>query len=219
MKNILCLVVLFLAFARTEAQYRVVFKLNNVPSSHKDDSVFIAGNFNGWNPGTAAYLFSFNSDSVLQLSAQMDAGNYEYKCTRGSWQKVEVKNDGSDIGNRVFQLRSDTTVEINIDAWKDDLAPVERKHTASNNVRLMDTAFFIPQLNRARKIWIYLPEEYPKSKKRYPVLYMHDGQNLFDEYTSAFGEWGIDEALDSLINKGRTACIVVGIENGPQRVN
>lgn len=219
MKNVLCLVALFFAFAGTEAQYRIVFKLTNYPSSHKDDPVFVAGNFNGWNPGNTAYSFSFNSDSVLQLSVQLDAGNYEYKCTRGSWQKVEVKNDGADIGNRSFQLRSDTVIEINIDAWKDDLAPVERKHTASNNVRMMDPAFFMPQLDRSRKIWIYLPEDYVRTKKRYPVLYMHDGQNLFDEYTSGYGEWGVDECLDSLIAKGKPACIVVGIENGPQRFN
>lgn len=219
MKKICCLVALIFAFAKPQAQYRVVFKLINSPSSHKGDSVFIAGNFNGWNPGNAEYSFSFNSGNMLQLSTQLAAGNYEYKFTRGSWQKVEVKNDGSDIGNRFLQLLSDTAIEINIDAWKDDFAPVERRHTASSNVRVMDTAFFMPQLNRARKIWIYLPGDYAKSKKRYPVLYMHDGQNLFDEYTSGYGEWGVDECLDSLIAKGKPACIVVGIENGPQRFN
>ncbi|HNU88130.1 MAG TPA: alpha/beta hydrolase-fold protein [Ferruginibacter sp.] len=219
MKKILCLVALIFAFAKTEAQYRVIFKLISYPSSHKGDSIFIAGNFNGWNPGNTSYSFSSNSDNILQLSTQLDAGNYEYKCTRGSWQKVEVKNDGADIGNRSFQLRSDTVIEINIGAWKDDLALVERKHTASSNVQVMDTGFFMPQLNRTRKIWIYLPEEYAKTKKRYPVLYMHDGQNLFDEYTSGFGEWGVDESLDSLISKGKTGCIVIGIENGPQRFN
>lgn len=48
---------------------------------------------------------------------------------------------------------------------------------------------------------------------------MHDGQNLFDEYTGNFGEWGVDEALDSLIKTGAPACIVVGINNGPNRIN
>jgi hypothetical protein len=39
---------------------------------------------------------------------------------------------------------------------------------------------------------------------------MHDGQNVFDEFTSGFGEWGIDETLDSLSAKGKAECIVVG---------
>ena len=85
--------------------------------------------------------------------------------------------------------------------------------TASKQVQVLDTAFFIPQLNRTRRIWIYLPESYHSSRKRYPVLYMQDGQNVFDEATAFSGEWGVDEALDSL---GREAgeCIVVAIDNG-----
>jgi len=46
---------------------------------------------------------------------------------------------------------------------------------------------------------------------------MHDGQNLFDEATSGFGEWGIDEYLDSLFLKGGRESIVVGIYNGSNK--
>ena len=67
-----------------------------------------------------------------------------------------------------------------------------------------------PQLNCKRKIWIYLPLNYTESSKKYPVIYMHDGQNLFDAKTSYAGEWGIDETLDALYAN----VIVVGIENG-----
>ncbi|MEO6000531.1 MAG: alpha/beta hydrolase-fold protein [Chitinophagaceae bacterium] len=83
-------------------------------------------------------------------------------------------------------------------------------HTVSKNATIIDPAFFMPQLNRTRRLWLYLPEGYTKSKKRYPVLYMHDGQNLFDEATSFSGEWEVDKTLDSLSN----ACIVIGIDNG-----
>lgn len=84
--------------------------------------------------------------------------------------------------------------------------------TATANVHLVDSAFYLPQLNRHRRIWIYLPEDYEKSRNRYPVLYMHDGQNLFDAATSYAGEWGVDEAIDSLPVKW----IIVGIDNGQQ---
>ena len=67
-----------------------------------------------------------------------------------------------------------------------------------------------PQLNCKRKIWIYLPLDYDKSTKKYPVIYMHDGQNLFDAKTSYAGEWNVDETLDSI----KAKVIVVGIENG-----
>src|SRR5687768_5349467 len=81
----------------------------------------------------------------------------------------------------------------------------------AENVYIFDEAFYMPQLDRSRRIWLYLPPEYSSSHKHYPVLYMHDGQNLFDANT-AFGgeEWGIDETLNAIKNK----CIIVGIDNG-----
>ena len=50
--------------------------------------------------------------------------------------------------------------------------------------------------------------------KYYPVLYMQDGQNLFDDSTSFAGEWEVDEALHNLQMDGNYGCIVVAIENG-----
>jgi predicted alpha/beta superfamily hydrolase len=88
-----------------------------------------------------------------------------------------------------------------------------RPHTVSSNVRVLDTAFFIPQLGRHRRIWMYLPKDYYQSRERYPVLYLQDGQNVFDAATSFSGEWGVDEALDSLAGRFGS-CIVVAIDNG-----
>lgn len=68
-----------------------------------------------------------------------------------------------------------------------------------------------PQLETQKKIWVYLPKDYANSKKSYPVIYMHDGQNLFDDKTSYVGEWKIDEYLDT-INKNEA--IIIGIEHG-----
>lgn len=67
-----------------------------------------------------------------------------------------------------------------------------------------------PQLGTTKKIWLYLPENYASCTKRLPVIYMHDGQNLFDKTTAPYGEWQVDEALDSL----KAQVIVVGIEHG-----
>ena len=72
-----------------------------------------------------------------------------------------------------------------------------------------------PQLQTTKKIWLYLPKNYTTSTKKYPVLYMHDAQNLFDAKTSYMGEWNVDEKLDSL----NAQVIVVGIENTTQRMN
>lgn len=219
MKYLLCLILFTCSFFYSEAQYSVVFKLGKYPDKHNNDTAFLAGSFNNWNPGNNAFRFLLTNENSFELILNLPAGQYAYKCTRGNWGTVECFADGKDINNHSFRITADTTIEINIEAWRDDFAPVTKMHTASKQVQVMDTAFFIPQLNRARRIWIYLPEGYEKNKKEYPVMYMHDGQNIFDEYTAGFGEWGVDECLDSLINAGKQACIVVGIDNGPKRLN
>ena len=70
-----------------------------------------------------------------------------------------------------------------------------------------------PQLQTKKKIWVYLPLNYEKSNKKYPVIYMHDAQNLFDATASYAGEWSIDETLDSL----KAKVIVIGIEHGNEK--
>ena len=74
-----------------------------------------------------------------------------------------------------------------------------------------------PYLPRTRRIWLYLPRSYfTDLNKYYPVLYAHDGQNLFDQATSFSGEWGMDKSL----NKLQQEIIVVGIDNGgTERIN
>jgi metallo-beta-lactamase class B len=219
MKSYLCLIFFTCSFFYGQAQYRVVVKLQQYPSKHDNDTAFLAGNFNNWNPGNNDFRFLLTHENSFELILNLPAGQYAYKITRGSWATTECNANGSDISNHTFQLRADTTIEINIKAWKDDFEAVPKIHTVSKQVQVLDTAFFIPQLNRTRRIWIYLPEGYDKSKTHYPVLYMHDGQNIFDGLTAFSGEWGVDECLDSLIQAGRKACIVVGIDNGPKRLN
>ena len=69
----------------------------------------------------------------------------------------------------------------------------------------------MPQLNRERKIWVYLPPNYEQSSKRFPVLYMQDGQNIFDNKTSYAGEWKVDETLNKLSKVYGLNLIVVAI--------
>jgi alpha-glucosidase len=72
----------------------------------------------------------------------------------------------------------------------------------------------MPQFDRYRRIWIYLPPNYDQTTITYPVLYIHDGQNLFDAYTAFAGEWEVDETLNELAAEGKNVPIVVGIDNG-----
>lgn len=97
----------------------------------------------------------------------------------------------------------------------------EQKSTASKNVSIIEKKFVIPNLNNiSHKIWVYLPPNYETSSHKFPVIYMHDAQNLFDSKTSFVGEWNVDESLNKLYNTTKKGFIVVGVENGgEERIN
>jgi predicted alpha/beta superfamily hydrolase len=73
----------------------------------------------------------------------------------------------------------------------------------------------IPYTGLSRRVWVCLPEGYEDSQKRYPVLYMHDGQNLFDKETSYAGvTWEVQEAVNQAMTQGKSeGIIVVGVDN------
>jgi len=76
-----------------------------------------------------------------------------------------------------------------------------------------------PQLGNTRDIYVYLPPSYQSSGRHYPVIYMQDGQNLFDPGASFAGEWRVDDTLERLGPEGIEA-IVVGVPNmGTHRID
>lgn len=204
---------LFATFAAS-AQYSVRLVVTDIATKANDD-IYVAGNFNNWNPKDEAYkLKPLGGSRKGVVIKNMAAGNYAFKFTRGSFEKVETTADGRDISDRIFEVSADASLDFKIDGWKDDYPERPKRYTASPQVKIIDTAFNIPQLNRTRRIWIYLPKSYASSSKTYPVLYMQDGQNLFNEQTAYSGEWGVDECLDTLQQLTGKECIVVGIDNG-----
>lgn len=218
MRKIIFVVGLVFFSFYSHAQYIVRIIVNNI-GAKANEEVYIAGNFNGWNPQDKnSKLNPFGGNRRI-IVLDIDTGFYEFKFTRGSWDKVETTVTGDDIENRTVTVHGDTTIECTIAGWKDDAPQKPKPNTATANVYIMDSAFYMPQLNRYRKIWIYLPPSYKTSKNKiYPVLYMQDAQNLFNERTAAFGiEWGVDECLDTLEPKLHKECIVVGIDNGGEK--
>lgn len=194
------------------AQQKVTLIINEHPEK-KGELLFLAGSFNFWNPHDSTFIFK-TEDGKPTLHFSLNKGSYDYKITRGNWQTVEENKDFKPMSNRSLILSSDTVLHVTVGAWADDrpISSLAATHSTTPEVHIMDTAFYMPQLNRYRRIWIYLPKEYLHSKKRYPVLYMQDGQNVFDAATSYSGEWGVDEYLDSLKSSCRQS-IVVAIDN------
>ncbi|HYH78906.1 MAG TPA: alpha/beta hydrolase-fold protein, partial [Longimicrobium sp.] len=149
-------------------------------------------------------------------------GPIEFKFTLGRWERVETDSAGGGISNRRFTIPATGAVTWtgSVGGWQDRATIPARRSTRRPTVSVIDTAFAIPQLGRTRRVWVYLPPDYATSDKRYPVLYMHDGQNVFDDSTSFAGEWGVDETLDSLFAAGDPGIIVVAVDHGgPKRLD
>jgi predicted alpha/beta superfamily hydrolase len=209
LKYLLELIVLFFCF-NSNAQYTVTIKAT-VSSLSNKDKCYVAGNHNQWNPKEEASSLVYVKGKELIAVLKNVPSNFEYKITKGNWATVECAENEHDIENRKIQVNSDTIISIQVAYFKSGLPKNSDTifSTRSARVSILNDSFFIPQLKKKRAIWIYKPKNYDAHKK-YPVLYMHDGQNLFDKSTSGFGEWGIDEYLDSM----QKEIIIVGIDHG-----
>ncbi|HUF13736.1 MAG TPA: alpha/beta hydrolase-fold protein [Longimicrobiales bacterium] len=189
-------------------------------STPADADVHVAGSFNAWNPGASAYRLTRAEDGGYTIGLPPSVrGSIQFKFTLGSWEQVETNSGGGEMPNRTYAVPAGGgTWSGTVAAWRDVGAPPERESTRTASVRVLSDAFAMPQLGRDRRVWLYLPPDYATSgDRRYPVLYMHDGQNLFDQATSYVGEWGVDETLDSLHAAGELSLIVVGVDHGGTR--
>src|SRR4051794_26855412 len=96
------------------------------------------------------------------------------------------------------------------------------QHTLTGNIQ-EHRGFRSKILGNRRNVWVYLPRGYRRwSLKRYPVLYLHDGQNVFDAATAFNGtEWGVDETAQRLIRSNLIEpLIIVAVANtGEERVH
>jgi alpha-glucosidase len=209
---------LVLLFLTTTISAQLTIILDKLPEDTPEQSkIYLAGNLNDWMPNDPDYKFSKNEDGkyFLFIDSLVPATLLQFKITRGSWDLVEVAKEGKDISDRSYSFEEADTLHIRIQEWKNPKMPRKLKSSASYNVEIMTDSFFMPQLNRYRRIWVYLPPDYDiEEDVQYPVLYMHDGQNLFDDATSYMGEWHVDETLNSLFEEGYIIPIVIGIDHG-----
>src|SRR5215813_63647 len=97
-RKVFSAVIVVFFFSGVAAQFSVRIQvtgyLNN--KDFRTDTVFIAGSFNSWNPGDTNYRMSGRPNGVQYADFKLFKGTYEYKVTRGRWNKVECKSNGSD---------------------------------------------------------------------------------------------------------------------------
>jgi len=212
----------------------VLIVKDNSGMANKDNPIYLASSINGWNPSDEEMILSGRSDTRWQIVIDRDLHGVglEFKFTLGGWDREELTAEGDSIPNRnlglvdISELKDGErpVIEIEIPQFKIPVALSEevrekgiyRALKVTGNVKRVEVrggAGGAEALTRDLIVW--LPEGYDDETnvdRQYPVIYMFDGQNLFDQLPGVPGEWNIDETMTSLIEEGRVEpLIVVGI--------
>jgi predicted alpha/beta superfamily hydrolase len=188
------------------------------------DSVrfFVAGNrpeLGNWSPN--AVPLRRMDDSVWQFSGSFVHGSLlQFKITGGSWEDEAMYDSSSVPRNTVLEVSKDTTVILRPLFWKTQIKRMKPESVIKGKV-VFHRQMTGEGLNHRRDVVVWLPPSYAtKTSKRYPVLYMNDGQNIFDPATAFTGyDWRVDEVTDSLIALSVIEeIIIVGMYNTPDRL-
>lgn len=197
--------------------HEIKFIMNTVEDDGRD--VFIAGNFNNWNPGDPNYLMTRIGEGEFTFTmAEVDKMQFPliYKYVKGSWDNEETSAAGKKTKNRTLSLPRAMV--------KDKVARFNTNGVLDNSVfipiiEIVSDAFPMHALDKFRRIRVLLPYNYHRTSKRYDVLYLQDGQNLWDK-TAPYGTWGIDMRLQKLAIANKDDLIIVAIDHGEkERVN
>ncbi|WP_294238256.1 alpha/beta hydrolase-fold protein [uncultured Chryseobacterium sp.] len=183
-------------------------------AEHDERIIYLTGNFNRWNPRDQRFRLS-SEDSrhySIEIDDELLPGLIEYKFTKGGWENVELDRYGNITPNRKL-LKSSGTASDTVEKWRLNWGPFKEEYFPI--AEIISEEFYIPQLDRYRKVWALLPYDYYTSDKSYPVLYLQDAQNLFNE-GSDYGNWEIDKKLSVLTEYGRGDVIIIAIEHGSE---
>lgn len=203
---------LLVAVLNTQAQAtrNVTFRILPDEQPAADERLFITGNMPAlgqWKADGVPLTDDSNGAWVATVTLPADEV-IEFKVTKGSWETERARADGSIPPNETVPPGGDTEVEIRAAAWKQPGPPPAPRITG--DYRIHD-AVHSQFLKLDRKVIVWLPPSYATDpERRFPVLYMHDGQQIFDPLTSTHGrDWGVDEWCTDLIAQGKLQEIIV----------
>ncbi len=196
----------------------VTFQVS-APTLKDSSAVYIVGDhtkLGNWDP--SAVPLKKDKNGMWMIAFHFPFGTQlEYKFTKGSWGTEALTENGEIPPNNRLHVQQDTTITTVIEHWKDAFG-------YQITSQITGTVVYHREMKgegiRPRNIIVWLPPHYEKdTDRRYPALYMHDGQNILDPATSFLGiDWQIDETADSLIRTGQIEpLIIVGMYNTPDR--
>lgn len=177
-----------------------------------DRPVYVSGNFCDWYPDvdlfrmqqTGPNRYEYIFPATLALPARL-----EYKYTRGGWDHVELDASGEAVSNRVVGAQA-AVQEDYVPHWRWFGMPFRPEWLP--RIQLLGDAFPGARLSRPRRVHALLPYDYNQTSKRYPVLYLHDGQNLFGGGVG-YGSWEIDQKMALLAARHHHEVILISIDH------
>ncbi len=197
-----CTFLLLLLTAGGYAQeVTITIKVIAPPATPPQDTVLVIGNqpvWGNWLYPKGARMQKINDSTWIRKCSFNRNTPLELKITRGAYYKEALYNNNGQSPPAIsFNAVKDTTIVIRPTAWNDIyqrcITGTVRYHHNFNSTFLKYT----------RDVTVWLPPSYFKSPaKKYPVLYAHDGQNIFDHTGGTGDEWHMDEVADSLMKKG-----------------
>ncbi|MEM9929944.1 MAG: alpha/beta hydrolase-fold protein [Bacteroidota bacterium] len=194
--------------------------LQLITAPEDDRPVFIAGSFNDWKIASPDYQM-IAGDQAGTYTFTFDLPDYlthiEYKYARGGWECVELGPYGESTDNHQRALADDWSEPDRVANWAN--AGLHYSEGLLPHIVVINEAFEIPEAIRTRRVAALLPHNYYETDRRYPVLYLQDGQNLYDDH-APYGSWGVDKQLASMSGRGQGDFIVVAIDHADdQRIS
>jgi predicted alpha/beta superfamily hydrolase len=176
--------------------------------------VYVVGNFNNWVTEQSRFQMRrvANGRFMLTFPPEMTLPHrLEYKYVRGGWENKELDTFGNSTNNRVLENPQGIVSDF-VARWSN--YGLTFTPSFLPKIHVVSEAFYSPELKKSRRVVALLPHDYAKqTEKRYPVLYLQDAQNLFDD-KAPFGNWGIDKKLAVLAERGMGDLIIIAIDHG-----
>ncbi len=198
---------------------QVTFSVTVPADTPVDATVWISGNLPELGAWSGAGLaLTKGTDGKHAVAVPLSPGAaLQFKFTLGGWSTVEVAADGSDIGNHTHTVAASARLEFSVLRWAH---PYVCQPTLTGTIKKHAQVSPGTIAVKARDLIVYLPPGYAADTgARYPVLYLHDGQNTMDACTAFAGEWHADETAEALIGQGKVApLILVGLYNTSDRI-
>lgn len=191
--------------------------LRIINDSDDDRPIYVAGTFNNWTTGQEAYRLQPSSiDGQYEITLDLSDGpaKVEYKYNRGGWESVELGRYGESALNHIRYVAADWSVPDRVTNWAS--SGLHYREELLPQIVILNEAFEIPDLIRTRRVAALLPHDYYKTDKHYPVLYLQDGQNLYEDF-AAYGSWGVDKQLASMAGRGMGDIIVIAIDHADDK--